>query len=346
MSTALKIVIHKAGGYKELKIENFIPDKPKATEVLIKSKAAGINYADICVRWGLYESAKKYVGWPITPGFEFAGIVEATGEEVKDFKVGDEVFGVNRFNAYASHITVPQHQLFKKPAAISFEEAAGIPAVYLTAYHALFQNVIIRPNSNILIHSAAGGVGSALVQMAKHKNHRVLGIVGNPAKKQYVSELGADKVISKREENWVKAAKDFVGSGFDVILDANGYETLQDGYNMLAPMGKLISYGFHSMLPKKGGRINWPKIIYSYLKTPRFNPVNMTSANKSLITFNLSFLFEHQELLSAAMKDIMDWLQKGAIRPPKVSIYDFREVAKAHRDIESGNTTGKLILQF
>ena len=346
MLSAQKIVIHKAGGYETLQIETFKPAQPKATEILVASKAAGVNYADICVRWGVYESAKKYVGWPITPGFEFAGIVEAIGTEVRNFKLGDAVFGVSRFGAYASHIIVPQHQLYKKPVTLSFEQAAGLPAVYLTAYHALFQNVIIRPNSKILIHSAAGGVGSALVQMSKLKGHRVLGIVGNPAKKDYVLQLGADKVVSKRQESWVAAAKTFSPNGFDVVLDANGYETLQDGYNILAPMGKLISYGFHSMLPKKGGRINWPKIVYSYLKTPRFNPVNMTSANKSLLTFNLSFLFEHHCLLNEAMQAVLDWMANGKLTAPKLSSYPFEKVADAHRDLESGNTMGKLVLKF
>jgi NADPH:quinone reductase-like Zn-dependent oxidoreductase len=346
MLSAQKIVIHKAGGYETLKIENFEPAPPKAQEVLVASKAAGINYADICVRWGVYESAKKYVGWPITPGFEFAGIVVATGTEVRKFEIGDAVFGVSRFGAYASHIIVPQHQLYKKPAALSFEQAAGLPAVYLTAYHALFQNIIIRPHSKILIHSAAGGVGSALVQMSKLKGHRVLGIVGNPAKKEYVLQLGADKVVSKREENWVAAAKKFSPEGYDVVLDANGYETLKDGYDILAPMGKLISYGFHTMLPKKGGRLNWAKIVYSYLKTPRFNPVNMTSANKSLLTFNLSFLFDHHQLLTEAMAEILKWIQDDQLKAPKVAVYDYKAVAKAHRDIESGNTMGKLVLKF
>ena len=344
MSKATRIVIHKPGGYEKLQFDSFVPNQPTEYEVLVQTKAIGINYADICVRWGVYESAKQYVGWPITPGFEFSGTVVAVGEKVTQYTLGDDVFGVTRFDAYASHVTVPEHQLYHKPEHLSFEQAAGLPAVYLTAYHALFQQVIIRPKSNILIHSAAGGVGSALVQMAKLKGHRVIGIVGNPSKKMYLRELGIDLVVSKQEESWMKAAQAFAPKGLDIILDANGYETLQDGYDLLAPMGKLISYGFHTMLPKKGGRINWTKVIYAYLKTPRFNPVNMTSANKSLITFNLSFLFEYHELLSEAMNDILNWIEKKKIKAPKITTYPFKDVASAHRDIESGNTTGKLVL--
>ena len=254
MSGAKRIVIHKPGGYEKLQFESFLPDQLTDNDVLIQTKAVGINYADVCVRWGVYESAKQYVGWPITPGFEFSGTVVAVGDKVTQYKLGDAVFGVTRFNAYASHVTVPEHQLYHKPQHLSFEQAAGLPAVYLTAYHALFQQVIIRPQSNILIHSAAGGVGSALVQMARLKGHRVIGIVGNPSKKRYLKELGIDLVVSKREEKkWIKAAQQFAPKGLDIVLDANGYETLQDGYDLLAPMGKLISYGFHTMLPKKGG---------------------------------------------------------------------------------------------
>ena len=339
-----RVRIYKPGDYKELKIESFDPKEIKPNEILIETYAVGINYADICVRWGVYDSAKKYVGWPITPGFESSGKVIKVGKEVGAFQPGDEVIAISRFDSYATHVVAPEHQVFLKPKNIDFFQAAGLPGVYLTAYHALFQNVVIRPNSKILIHSAAGGVGSALVQMAKLKGHKVVGIIGNPIKKEYVTKLGADLVISKQEVDWVQAAKKFSPDGFDIILDANGQSTLMDSYNLLAPIGKLISYGFHSMLPKKGGKLNWPKLIYTYLKTPKFNPVHMTSKNKSLVTFNLSFLFDQKEILKEGMNEILKWIEDEKINPPRTTVYKFKDVAQAHRDMESGNTMGKLIL--
>ncbi|MEM7039570.1 MAG: alcohol dehydrogenase catalytic domain-containing protein, partial [Bacteroidota bacterium] len=107
-----KVVIHKPGGYTRLQVEEHPDPKPGKGEVLVEVKAAGVNYADCAVRWGLYESAKKFVGWPITPGFEFAGVVEAVGDDAGEWKAGDEVFGVSFFGAYASKLVVPAHQVF------------------------------------------------------------------------------------------------------------------------------------------------------------------------------------------------------------------------------------------
>jgi NADPH:quinone reductase-like Zn-dependent oxidoreductase len=342
---AKQIRIYSPGSWDKLKIENFTPILPGKNDVQIEIFAFGVNYADICVRWGIYESAKKFVGWPISPGFEFSGTVKSVGKDVNNFKIGDKVFGVSFFNSYATHVTVPDHQIYKVPNNISMEQAAGIPAVFLTAYHALFQNVYIRPNSNILVHSAAGGVGSTLVQMAKLKNHKVFGVVGNPNKKDFVMSLGADMVVSKKEVSWEKEARSFSADGFQIVLDANGAETLGDSYKLLSQMGKLISYGFHTMLPKDRGTLNWPKLIFNFLKTPRFSPIKMTEENKSLVTFNLSFLFGEKEVLNEAMNDIVEWIQSESVKPPKITTYEFSNIAQAHKDIESGNTMGKLVIK-
>lgn len=339
-----RIVIHRPGGRDQLKLEEFTPKGPAAHEVQVAVTAFGVNYADICVRWGVYESAKKFVGWPITPGFEYAGTIIQVGSAVTKWKVGDQVFGVSRFDSYATHVTVAEHFVYALPKKLTLEVAAGVPAVYLTAYHALFQNIVIHPHSTILIHSAAGGVGSCLVQMAKLKGHRVVGVVGSASKCDYVKNLGADLVISKSQENWVKRAREFAPDGYQVVLDANGADTLQDGYELLGPMGKLISYGFHTMLPKDRGTINWPKLIYQYLKTPRFNPVHMTSQNKSLVTFNLSFLFDETEIFSSGMKEVIDWLESGKILPPKITTFRMENIGEAHAALESGKTMGKLVI--
>lgn len=339
-----KISINSAGGYEKLQVVDLSLGELSENSIHIEIQAFGVNFADVCIRWGLYESAKQYVGWPITPGFEWAGTVKRLGKNVTRFAIGDEVFGVSFFNAYATDIIVPEHQVFFKPKNISMSEAAAIPAVYLTAYHGLFQNVILKNHAKILVHSAGGGVGGALIQMAHLKEHVAVGVIGSSHKKDYVEKLGATKVIDKSLGQWEKDARDFSPSGYDIIFDANGQSTLKQSFDLLAPMGKLVSYGFHSMLPKKGGRLNWIKLIYTFLTTPRFSPINMTNQNKSLISFNLSFLFDEVEVLSQAMGDIISWIETGKIQAPKVSEYKFENIADAHRDIESGKTIGKLVI--
>ncbi|TDJ04038.1 MAG: zinc-binding dehydrogenase [Deltaproteobacteria bacterium] len=339
-----KIVIHSYGGYDKLKLEQAETPSPGENEVLVENRAVGVNYADVTVRWGLYESAKKYVGLPITPGFEFAGVIKALGKNVENIAVGQKVFGVTFFNGYSSRLCVPQHQVYPMPSSLTFEQAAGVPAVFLTAYYALFENFIFRKGSKVLVHSAAGGVGSSLVQMAKINKCQVTGVVGSSHKVETVKNLGADFVIDKSSVDLWSEVEKISPSGFDVILDANGVSTLKGSYNHLAPMGKLVCYGFHSMLPKKGGKINWIKLGIDYLRTIRFNPLDMTNENKSIITFNLSFLFSQEELLRRCMEQIGIWFEEGKLVAPPITTYALKDVAKAHRDLESGKTVGKLVL--
>lgn len=339
-----KIVIHKAGGYSQLQPETTPDLSAGDAEIVVDVKASGVNYADVIVRWGFYESAKQLVGWPITPGFEFSGVVKSAGRNIQKFKVGDKVFGVTLFNAYASEVKVPEHQLYPLPDFLSFEQAAGVPAVYLTAYHALFQNAVTRKGMIALIHSAAGGVGSALVQMCRIAGIKTIGVVGSSHKVSAVKELGADFVIDKSTEDLWKKVEECAPGGVDLCFDANGVETLKQSYEHLAPCGKLMAYGAHSLFPKSGGKVNYVKLIRDYLRSPRFNPLEMTSENKSLITFNLSFLFGRRDLFTEGMQEILKWLAEERLKPPKVTTYSLEKVADAHRDLESGKTIGKLIL--
>lgn len=158
--------------------------------VIVKTYACGVNYADVCIRWGLYESAKKFVGWPITPGFEFSGEVESKGENVKEFEIGQKVFGVSLFGAYSQRIRVPKHQIFPLPEKLDQYEAAGFLTVALTAWYAMFELVRPRAGSWILVHSAGGGVGSMLVQLAKISGCHVVGVVGASHKVDLVKQLG------------------------------------------------------------------------------------------------------------------------------------------------------------
>ncbi len=173
-----KVVVRRPGGYERLELETYPVPEPGERQVLVRTHAVGVNYADICVRLGVYESARRLVGWPITPGFEYAGHVEAVGRAVTSLKVGDPVFGVTLFNGYATHVCVDAAQVWRKPETLSDQEAAGFPAVYLTAYHGLLQNVVIRPGMQVLVHSAGGGGWlrpRATVQAAWSQGHRCRG---------------------------------------------------------------------------------------------------------------------------------------------------------------------------
>jgi NADPH:quinone reductase-like Zn-dependent oxidoreductase len=214
----------------------------------------------------------------------------------------------------------------------------------MTSWFALFELAHPRPAAKVLVHSAAGGVGGSLVQMAKIAGSEVVGVVGRTSKIQSAFDVGCDHVIDKSTDSLWSAASQLAPRGYDVICDANGVATLRQSYEHLRPAGKLVVYGFHTMMPRSGGRPNWLKLAADYARTPRFNPLDMTRDSRSVLAFNLSYLFDRFDLLDLAFADIGHWLEEGSLKPPPVARYPLRDVARAHRDIESGATVGKLVL--
>lgn len=343
-----RIVIHKAGNYDALRLEQFAASPPNAGEIGIEVHAAGVNYADCVIRMGLYKSANELHGYPITPGFEVAGVVAAVGNDVTEYQIGDKVIGITLFGGYCSHINLPATQVFKLEKDAALDVCAGIPTVYLTAWFALHQLAHVKPGDAVLVHSGAGGVGLAALQLAKRAGAMAVAVVGQSHKVEAAKEYGAEAVIDKSAEDLWAAAKSISPNGYAAILDPNGYSTLQDSYDHLAPLGKLVIYGFHSMLPrsneKTSGRPNYLKLARDWLRTPRFNPLNMTTDNKSVMAFNLSFVSTRTDLMAEAMTDILNGIETGELLALPVETWPLEQAADAQKRLESGATTGKLIL--
>jgi NADPH:quinone reductase-like Zn-dependent oxidoreductase len=339
-----KVVVHRAGGWDRLRLEDGPDPAPGAGEVVVRTEAAGVNFADVVVRMGLYPSATKYVGWPITPGFEFAGVVTAIGEGVKGVTTGTRVFGVTRFGGYATHVVVPHDQVFRMPRGFTGAEAAAFPAVFLTAYYALVELAGAKPGQKVLVHSAAGGVGGALLQLARVAGCQAVGVVGRREKVDVARSLGAHAVIDKSTEDLWRMAKRHAPDGYDAVFDANGVSTLHESYDHLATPGRLVVYGFHSMLVRGRGRPNWAKLAYDWARTPRFDPMDMTNRNRSVLGFNMSYLFERKASFFEVVAKLVAWAEEGKIAPPAVTEFALADVAGAHQAIESGTTTGKLVL--
>lgn len=339
-----KVVVHAPGGYSQLRLEAHPTPSPGAGEVRVRVHAIGVNYADCVVRMGLYESARKYVGFPITPGFEVAGVVDALGAGVDDLALGDAVIAVTRFGAYTTHLVVPRHQVFAKPSRLDFAEAAAFPTAALTAHFALHALAHVRDGESLLVHSAAGGVGSALVALGKRAGCRVVGVVGHAEKVEAARAVGCDVVIDKSREDLWASARRAAPDGYDVVLDANGASTLRESYASLGSPGRLVVYGFHSMLATRGGVPNPLTLALTWLRTPRFDPLRMTGENRSVLAFNLSYLFDRRALLEDAMVDLLGAVDAGALPPPRVRTFALADVREAHRALEGGRTVGKLAL--
>lgn len=322
--------------------------------VVLRNEAFSVNYADCTIRWGLYESAKEYVGWPIVPGFDVAGTVERCSSGKKKYKEGDKVFGVTLFGAYSSRILIPSNQLRPIPKGLSMADAAALPAVAMTALYALslaghYPLASRYRNKAILIHSAAGGVGSMLVQMSKLLGlSPVVGVVGRSSKVDAAKALGCDVVIDKSQQDLWEAAHAAAPQGYATIMDANGVSTLQQSYDHLSPTGRLIVFGFHSNLPLGRAALSpmeWIRMGIKMNAMPKFDPMDLTVSNKSVLGFNLSFFAEEVELVSELLDQICTWLEEGKIRCPRVVEMEMNQIGEAHELIMSGKSVGKIVVR-
>jgi NADPH:quinone reductase-like Zn-dependent oxidoreductase len=345
-----KVVIDRPGSYAALRVVELAADHPAAVavpgpgDVVVEVEAIGVNYADVIVRMGLYASARQLHGYPITPGFEAAGRVIALGAGVDGFALGERVIVLTLFGAYASRLCIPVQRVFACPARLDAVQAAAVPTVFLTAWFMVHQQVHPRGGERWLVHSAAGGVGGALAQLGRLAGVDVTGVVGGAHKVEAARAAGCTQVIDKSTQPLWPSATRIAPDGFDAIFDANGVSTLGASYAHLAPMGKLVVYGFASMLPRTGGRPNWPRLAWDWLRTPRFDPLRMTQENRSVMACNLSFLSANAERLAEGMHWLLARFERGELAPPPVQAYPLAQVAQAHREIESGRTVGKLVL--
>eukprot|EP01036_Dinobryon_divergens_P026147 gene26147-34759_t len=317
-------------------------------------------------------------------GFDFSGVVEITS--CPDFKVGEEIFGFTMFGAYSSRLVVPSSQIRRVPKltkigrSLPMEQAAGIPAVAATALHAIslaggWPNEVVTSNKAVLVHSAAGGVGSMLLQMLKVCGfHPIVAVIGNRRKKKFCLQVGADFVIVKggggndneddesdtnstRSEStplrrssviWSEAER-ISPNGYVAIFDANGLETLSGSYEHLSRCGRLITYGFHSNLPRQTGAlspIEWVKMVIGLVQMPRFDPMAMVLESKAVAGFNLSFFADEHELIERYMKQIIAWIEGGDISVEGgLTIFDLEDIQAAHEYIQSGKSTGKIVVR-
>jgi NADPH:quinone reductase-like Zn-dependent oxidoreductase len=336
-----RIIVDKPGSYGVFRYDETPIDDPQPGEVQVEVKACGINFADVSVRLGLYRVAKDL--YPLCPGLEFAGVVKTTGPRVEGFKPGDRVFGACRFGGYASAINSPAEHLWSLPEAWSFERGATFPVAYLTAYYALHHVGHLRESDRVLVHSAAGGVGTALLHLLKLNGNMSVAVVGRSDKVDAAKEAGATFIIDKGTQDLWGKAEELSPECYDIILDANGASTLKGSYDHLAPAGRLLVYGFASMF-SHSGRKNTFKLLWYTLKTPRFNPFDLTGANKTISGFNLIYLFDKVDLFRDIMETLLSWTTEGQLPLAPITAFPFQDVVSAHKAMESGRSVGKLVL--
>lgn len=320
---------------------------PGPGEVRVAVQAVGLNFADVFAVLGLYSATPD---GPFVPGLEFAGLVEAVGGAVQGFAPGQAVFGLTRFGAYATAVNADARYLRPLPPGWTPAEGAAFPAQALTAWYAIVQLGALQPGGAVLLHSAAGGVGLNALEILRTLDACVIATVGRESKRDFlVSRCGlpASHVIvreagSKRFGRQLDDALRAAGApGFDLVVDAVAGPYFDPAYARLKPAGRLVIYGAADMMPA-GTRPNWLRLGWQYLRRPRVDPLAMISSNRSVLGFNLIWLWDDWTRIAPAYAALGQFVP----RPPLVGHrYRFEDAPQAMRHLQSGDTIGKVVLE-
>ncbi|MEL6864130.1 MAG: zinc-binding dehydrogenase [Bacteroidota bacterium] len=333
-----KIYQLKAGNVKNLQMVEEQLFDPQGEEVLIAVEAIGLNFADVFAIWGLYSATPKGL---FTPGLEYAGRVINTGSAVTRLKEGDRVMGVTRFGGYASHICIDQRYLIPVPNDWTMEEGAAYLVQVLTAYYGLKELGNLKENQNILIHSAAGGVGILANRIAKKYKAFTIGSVGNSSKVAFCKKEGYDQVIVRSAHFADDLRKALDGRPLHIVMECIGGKIFEAGFEALAPQGRSVVYGA-ARYASPGDRPNYPKLLWKHITRPKLDPQSLAEINKGVLGFNLIYLYEQADLMHELLAQIAD-LQ---IKKPHVGhTFSFDQLPNAIRLFQTGKTMGKIVVK-
>jgi NADPH:quinone reductase-like Zn-dependent oxidoreductase len=334
------IWIKKFGGPDVLEVRETPDPEPKVGEVRVHVEACGLNFAEVMARQGLYPDAPKP---PCIVGYEGAGVVDRVGEGVTRYAAGDRVVYMSRFWGQASLVCVSERQLFRMPESMSFAEGAALPVNYLTAYHMLFVVKRIRSGDRVLIHMAAGGVGTAVLQLCRTVEGVVTIGTASAKKHDYVRSHGSDHVIDYRNVDYVEEVKKITGGrGVDVVLDALGGPDWKKGYSLLAPGGLLVAFGLANA--NLGGKRSLIHAAGQVLRSPFMSPMKLMNDNRGMAGVNMGHLWGDIDLITEEAEALLEHYRVGRIRPHIGGSYPFSRAAEAFAELEQGKNVGKIVL--
>ena len=333
------IVTTRNGDISVLKVEERPDPRPTAGQVLIRVKAAGLNFADILARQGLYPDGPPK---PCIMGYEVAGMIEAAGEGVDRGIIGHAVIAMTRFGGQAELVAVPSSQVFERPPSLSFEQAAAIPVNDLTAWALLVTMGGLQKNEAVLIHNAGGGVGLAALDIAKHIGARTFG-TASEGKHEFLRQRGLDHPIDYRKQNWLPVLKELTqGRGVELVIDPLGGKSWKYSYQALRSTGRMGVFGM-SVASASGlrGKIRALKAV---LSMPRFNPLGLMNRNRGVFGLNLGHMWGEGEKVADWTREIMRGVDEGWIRPHVDRAFPFDQIREAHTHMESRKNIGKVVL--
>src|ERR1041385_9396747 len=333
------IVTTANGDVRVMKVEPRPDPVPANGQVLIRVKAAGLNFADILARQGLYPDGPRK---PCIMGYEASGVIEDVGSEVDRSLIGKPVIAMTRFNGQAELLTVSAQQVFPKPQQLSFEQAAAIPVNYLTAWALLVVMGGLQKDEAVLIHNAGGGVGLAALDIAKHIGAKTYG-TASPSKHQFLKQRGLDHPIDYRNQDWLPVLLELTnGRGVELVIDPLGGKHWEKSYRALRSTGRMGVFGM-SVASASGIRGKL-RALKALAQMPRFNPLALMNRNKGVFGLNLGHMWREGEKVRGWTQEIMRGVAEGWIQPYVDRAFPFDQIADAHRYMEERKNTGKVVL--
>lgn len=318
------IRMHTLGGPEVLRYEEVPAPQVGEGQMLIKVAAAGVNYADLSRRKGTYA---RQIPLPFILGSEVAGTIVQVGPGVDGFKAGDRVMAWPGRGGYAEYVAAPAVSVYAIPSTLSFEQAAGMPVVFLTAYHLLKTCAHVRPGETVLVQAAASGVGTIAVQLAKLWGARVIATASTDDKLKRVQELGADILINYRECDFAAEVRTLTDQrGVEIVLECVGGEVLTKSLTCLAPMGRLIIYG------RASGTL------------PMLDPAQILTHNIAVIGLHLGMPPWRPEMHRDPMQELLGLVQAGQVKPIVDRAFPLTDAAAAHQYLADRRTMGKVVL--
>jgi alcohol dehydrogenase len=338
----------RAGSLDRLRRRDEVLPDPGPGEARVRVEAIGLNFADLFAAQGLYSATPA---GPFVPGLECAGTIDAVGPgwpHDPGLAIGDRVIALTRFGAYATALNVAAPYLRAVPRGWSADQAAAWPVQGLTAWYGLVALGAVQPGHVVLVQSAAGGVGLLALDLLSSLDARPVAVVGTDAKRRFLLEqrgLPEGTVVVRDARHFGRQLDQALAadgaSGFDCVLDAVLGRTFRPAFDRLRPEGRYVLFGAAQFM-SRGARPSYLRLGFDYLRRPRLDPLAMISANRSLLAFNLIWLWEHAERLPAAYAG----LERLVARPPHVgATFAFEQAPQALRLLQGGGTIGKVVLR-
>lgn len=336
-----QVWIKKRGESSQLELRTAAEMQPRTGQVKVRVAAAGVNFADVMMRRGLYPDAPPL---PAVPGYEIAGEVAAVGDGVDPQLVGRQVVAMCNFGGYSEEVCLPRSLVWLLPPEIDAVTAAALPVNYLTAWQMVKVMAPIQAGDTVLVHSAAGGVGQAVVQLCQLVGATVIGSA-SPAKHALLREQGVAYVFDSQESGFaagVHAATD--GQGVDVALEPRNGKWIMESYNSLAKCGRLILFGFSGAAQGRSSGTMSSLRTLAQIPWLKLNPIRLMNDNKSIAGVNLGRMWDQQTRTAGWMEELLALLVDGKIAPVIDRVLPFSAAAEAHDRLENRLNVGKIIL--